>query len=69
MQKTFHRLFIAGYNMRAIAKSAKTHSTAKKCCGWEEPAICNHKQIRLSAYPIIIPQYVTRHILDLEVFP
>ena len=25
--------------MTAIAKSAKVHSAAKKCCGWEEPAI------------------------------
>ena len=23
--------------MTAIAKSAKTHPAAKKCCGWEEP--------------------------------
>ena len=26
--------------MTAIAKSTKTHTAAKKCCGWEEPAIC-----------------------------
>ena len=26
--------------MRAIAKSAKIHPAAKKCCGWGEPAIC-----------------------------
>ena len=26
--------------MTAIAKSAKRHPAAKKCCGWEEPAIC-----------------------------
>ena len=26
--------------MTAIAKSAKTHPAAKKCCGWEEPATC-----------------------------
>ena len=25
--------------MRAIPKSAKIHPAAKKCCGWEEPAI------------------------------
>ena len=25
--------------MTAIAKSAKRHPAAKKCCGWEEPAI------------------------------
>ena len=25
--------------MTAIAKSAKTHPAAKKCCGWEEPAL------------------------------
>ena len=25
--------------MRAITKSAKIHPAAKKCCGWEEPAI------------------------------
>ena len=28
--------------MTAIAKSAKTDPAAKKCCGWEEPAICTH---------------------------
>ena len=27
--------------MRAITKSAKIHPAAKKCCGWEEPAICD----------------------------
>ena len=26
--------------MTAIAKSAKRHPAAKKCCGWEEPAVC-----------------------------
>ena len=26
--------------MTAIEKSAKIHPAAKKCCGWEEPAIC-----------------------------
>ena len=26
--------------LTAIAKSAKWHPAAKKCCGWEEPAIC-----------------------------
>ena len=26
--------------MTAMAKSAKRHPAAKKCCGWEEPAIC-----------------------------
>ena len=26
--------------MRAITKSAKRNPAAKKCCGWEEPAIC-----------------------------
>ena len=26
--------------MTATAKSAKTHPTAKKCCGWEEPFFC-----------------------------
>ena len=25
--------------MTAIAKSAKIHPAAKKCCGWEKPAI------------------------------
>ena len=25
--------------MTAIVKSAKRHPAAKKCCGWEEPAI------------------------------
>ena len=25
--------------MKAIAKSAKIHPAAKKCCGWQEPAI------------------------------
>ena len=28
--------------MRAISKSAKLHPAAKKCCGWEEPAIYVH---------------------------
>ena len=28
--------------MIVIAKSAKRHLAAKKCCGWEEPAICTH---------------------------
>ena len=27
--------------MRAIPKTAKIHPAAKKCCGWEEPAICH----------------------------
>ena len=27
--------------MTVIAKSAKRHPAAKKCCGWEEPAICD----------------------------
>ena len=27
--------------MRAITKSTKRHPAAKKCCGWEEPAICD----------------------------
>ena len=27
--------------MKAIAKSAKIHPAAKKCCGWEKPAICS----------------------------
>ena len=26
--------------MTAMAKSAKSHPAAKKCCGWEEPAKC-----------------------------
>ena len=25
--------------MRAIPKTAKIHPAAKKCCGWEKPAI------------------------------
>ena len=29
--------------MRAITKSAKRHPAAKKCCGWEEPAICGYE--------------------------
>ena len=28
-----------GIKMTVITKSAKTHSAAKKCCGWEEPVI------------------------------
>ena len=36
--------------MTAIAKSAKRHPAAKKCCGWEEPAICNP----LQTYPVLI---------------
>ena len=27
--------------MRAIPKTAKIHPAAKKCCGWEKPAICD----------------------------
>ena len=27
--------------MTAIAKSAKRHPAAKKCCGWKEPAMCD----------------------------
>ena len=26
--------------MTVITKSAKRHPAAKKCCGWEKPAIC-----------------------------
>jgi len=26
-------------DITTIAKSAKTHPAAKKCCGWEEPVI------------------------------
>ena len=29
--------------MTAIAKSAKRHPAAKKCCGWEEPAMCGYE--------------------------
>ena len=36
--------------MTAIAKSAKRHPAAKKCCGWEEPAICPMKKFTLLAY-------------------
>ena len=28
--------------MTVITKSAKIHPAAKKCCGWEEPAIWTH---------------------------
>ena len=31
--------------MTVIVKSAKTHPAAKKCCGWEEPAIWCPKNI------------------------
>ena len=44
MHKTFHKVFITGLKIRAIAKSAKIHPAAKKCCGWEEPAICKVTQ-------------------------
>ena len=38
--------------MRVIAKQAKTHPAAKKCCGWEEPAIYVYELIsRPSATP------------------
>ena len=29
--------------MTAIEKSPKRHTAAKKCCGWEEPAIWGQK--------------------------
>ena len=40
--------------MTAIAKSVKPHPAAKKCCGWEEPAICKcgHKAPDV---PAVIP--------------
>ena len=41
MSKNFHKVFIAWEKMTAIAKSAKIHPAAKKCCSWEEPAICS----------------------------
>ena len=31
--------------MRAITKLAKIHPAAKKCCGWEKPAICRKDDI------------------------
>ena len=34
--------------MTAIAKSAKRHPAAKKCCGWEETAICIYPQLQIS---------------------
>ena len=39
--------------MRAIAKSAKTHPTAKKCCGWEEPAICCMDKIHCDGWHLL----------------
>ena len=40
MHKNFHKVFISGEKITVIAKSAKTHPAAEKCCGWEEHAIC-----------------------------
>ena len=36
------------------SKSVKRHSAAKKCCGWEEPAICEVVLIYKLAYLLII---------------
>ena len=37
--------------MTAIAKSAKRHPAAKKCYGWEKPAICSSYE-HLSSYEV-----------------
>ena len=39
MHKKIHKVSFSGKKMRAIPKTAKIHPVAKKCCGWEEPAI------------------------------
>ena len=39
MHKNFHKVFITGEKITVIAKSAKTHPAAEKCCGWDEHAI------------------------------
>ena len=36
--------------MRAIPKTAKIHSAAKKCCGWEKPAICAYTPFSVCFY-------------------
>ena len=36
----FHKVFITGKKMTAIAKSAKIHPAANECYGLGEPAIC-----------------------------
>ena len=42
--------------MTAIAKSAKTHPAAKKCCGWEQAAICHAVRLSFpSIYSWILP--------------
>ena len=40
MHEKFQNFFITVYKIAAIAISEKIHLAAKKCCGWEEPAIC-----------------------------
>ena len=39
--------------MRATTKSAKIHPAAKKCCGWEEPAIYDPATYHSALYRII----------------
>ena len=39
--------------MTAIAKSAKRHLAAKKCCGWEEPVICPYESMQVYKYASI----------------
>ena len=48
--------------MRAIAKSAKIHPAAKKCCGWEEPAIYKTRLV-------IIPEAPSMAKDSYEIFP
>ena len=50
--------------MTVIAKSAKRHPAAKKCCGWEEPAICGSinkmLQKQISIYKFLQIQGVSK---------
>ena len=43
--------------MRVIAKSAGIHSAAKKCCGWEEPVICEQNCIGICDLSRMWDQY------------
>ena len=44
--------------MRAIPKTVKIHPAAKKCCGWEKPAICLFGSVSVNVCTIF--QYLSR---------
>ena len=53
--------------MTAIAKSAKRHPAAKKCCGWEEPTICSYQVIGISrGLSVTINKKNVDHILKID---